>query len=141
MEQIGIRIESGPWLAALIIVALAVVPLFAAAIRQRWLRASGRDTEGAFRSTLVIALGVELGLFGALALSVSETTRKLALVGWAVVLPAVVAFARSWRRPGQRAAAFSKTFVAVLGLELAPVALGMLLYGASCFGNYGYVEF
>jgi hypothetical protein len=141
METIGIRIESGPELALLIIVALVVVPLFAAAIRKRWLRASGRDTKGAFRSTLSIALGVELGLFGVLALSVSETGRKFAFAGWAVALPAVVAFTRSWLRPGERAATFSKTFVAVLGIELAPVALGMLLFGASCFGQYGYVEF
>src|SRR3989337_1462997 len=99
MGPIGIRIDSGPELALLIIVALVVAPILAGAIRTRWLRARGRDTEGAFWSTLLIVLGIELGLFGALALSVSssETTSKFALVAWVLVLPAVVAVARSWR--------------------------------------------
>ena len=141
MGPTGIRIESGPELALLIIVALVVVPILAGAIRTRWLRARGRDTEGVFWSTLAIALGVELGLFGSLALSVSDTSSKFALVAWVVVLPAVAAVARSWRRQGERAATFSKTFFAVLGIVLAPFALGMLLYGASCFSSYGYVDF
>ena len=143
MGPIGIRIDSRPELALLIIVALVVVPILAGAIRKRWLRARGRDTEGAFRSTLFIALGIELGVFGALALSVSssETASKFALVAWVLVVPAVVAVARSWRRRGERAATFSKTFFAVLGIVLAPFALGMLLYGASCFSSYGYVDF
>ena len=141
MGPIGIRIDSGPELALLIIVALVVVPILAGAIRKRWLRARGRDTKGAFWSTLAIALGVELGLFGSLALSVSDTSSKFALAAWVVVLPAVVAVARSWRRRGERAATFSKTFFAVLGIVLAPFALGMLLYGASCFSSYGYVDF
>ena len=141
MGPIGIRIDSGPELALLIIVALVVVPILAGAIRTRWLRARGRDTEGVFWSTLAIALGVELGLFGSLALSVSDTSSKFALVAWVVVLPAVAAVARSWRRRGERAATFSKTFFAVLGIVLAPLALGMLLYGASCFSSYGYVDF
>jgi len=141
MGPIGIRIDSGPELALLIIVALVVVPILAGAIRTRWLRARGRDTEGVFWSTLAIALGVELGLFGSLALSVSDTSSKFALVAWVVVLPAVAAVARSWRRRGERAATFSKTFFAVLGIVLAPFALGMLLYGASCFSSYGYVDF
>jgi hypothetical protein len=141
METIGIRIESGPELAWAVIVLLVVLPIVAASIRARWLRARGRDAEGVFWPTLAIALGIELGLFGALALSVSGSTRKYELVLWFLVVPVAIGLVRAWKRPGERLAVFSRSSLAALGIMLAPFALISLLVGAACFGSSGYVEF
>jgi hypothetical protein len=140
---LGIRIESGPWLAFLLLGVIIVTPILFGKLAAS--RAATQERWAAFRRAGLTMLGLELAVLGALSVLVGtfEPVAKVVLIGAPIVIPAVVGFVRASRSPAElsRGATFWRTFVTVLALELLPVALFMIAYGTSCLSTYGYVEF
>ena len=143
MHQIAIRIEASPQIGAYATAALIGIPIVAGILWRSTQVRRGVEAGGAFRTAFAVALGIELGSLALLALVVSDLTptTKLSLIGAIVVLPVLVGAIQASEKDGPGARTFWRTFVVVVGLELALPAAGLLLYGASCLGSYGYVEF
>ena len=143
MRPIALRIESGPCLAFVVMASLVLVPALVALVWRSWSEARHKERRGSFASSFVITLGVELGVLTSLVLLSSNfpASAKLLILASLVVLPAIAGLIRASERPESRAGAFWRTFAAVLGIELAPITVVLLVIGANCFDDYGYVEF
>ena len=131
-----------------VVAALVLGPAWAAR------RARGRrtaDADGASPlQAATVALGVEFAFLAVLLIALStgmefgsefSTGTRLATFGGIFAIPLLVGGIMAWARPRRRVLTLARTSAIVLAIELIVPVVGLLIYGGSCFGGYGYVEF